>query len=72
VATWQAHAQAALGAKLETRTAIVITDVPAKASRLKTAPARSRTAPRVWDWWQVIAPVAIALCAIAQLAQSVR
>lgn len=72
VTTWKDSAQAALGAQVETRTAIVITEVSANFARPGTAPARNRPAPKTWEWWQVIAPAIITVCAIAQLAQSIR
>jgi hypothetical protein len=72
VTTWKDSAQAALGAQVETRTAFVIAEVSANVDRIESAPVRNRPTLRVWEVWQVIAPVIIALCAIAQLAQSIR
>ena len=67
VTTWKDSAQAALGAQVKSQTALIIVEVSDEA-----APARNRATPKTWEWWQVIAPVIITLCSIAQLTLGIR
>lgn len=72
VMTWKDRAQAALGVPMETQNAIVIVEVPFSEARTREANS-PRPAIRInWQLWQVIAPVIITVCAIAQLANCMR
>lgn len=72
VMTWKDRAQVALGVPMETQNAIVIVEVPFSEARSKEATSTGKAIRINWQLWQVIAPVIIAVCAIAQLANCMR
>lgn len=70
--TWKDRARAALAEPVQLERQFVTTQITLTEVADNEAQVTRVRVKKNWEWWQIVAPVAITACAITQLAMSIR